>query len=972
MNPNDQAAQNPREGLSVEEQLIQARRRLRETELELAQTRAQLVEINQRLIEVLESTSWKVTAPIRKVLDLVRARRNRPSTDPIPAPGLVETDEGIRRLYPEFDPKLDRETRREIAEWVDANPAIREQKVTVVLPTFDRAGLLERAVDSVLAQTHANWELVVVDDGSTDATPEVMQSYCESDPRIRYERIERSGVGPARNRALDLAAGDWIAFLDSDNTWDPEFLATMIGGLARAGARIGYSAIEIHENGRVTGYRGDRFDFDACVEANYIDMNSLVVHRSVIDAGHRFDPLIRRTSDWDFLLSVAWEHQPVYVPFVGVRYRHDDGLERITNREPWLFRTAVQERHRRRKQLGLDRPEPLGEVLRTLSLDILIRTAAHSHERFNWGDHYFAMGLAQAFERLGHRAQVLYREQEPDRRPDVLIVLRGLAYYPPIPGAVNVLWSISHPDETEPLEMLLHDVVTVASRQYAWFLEEALGKPVHPLNQATDRARFYPRSGVEPGGHMLFVGNSREVFRPSIRHALEAGGELVVYGSGWEGIVPEGSIAGKFISGKAVGDAYASAGAVLNDHWESMRDFGYISNRVYDVIASGGIPVTDTFPELEREFGDLVETFTDSDTFRRAAARAVARRREDAGFDRALHVLNHHTLDERAERILELVWDFMGVPAPATDDDAGAVHIAVARRADADPLAWPDDRLNRIVCPLTSDLPESRVRVHDAAPGSAPTGSALIVSSADLDTPGMDDLIAAYRQAGRPVFLDATTPLNGDLPWADRVWTPDPALVPNVASDRVEVIPDALDPRLWRTYRRPSSRTPGPVRVFLDALTLGTDAFEAVLPHLEALRSKVGDSFVVVMLTREAPSGLPWVETHPISPDFAGPAQTARWIRDKGRPCDAALLVDTGLPERRMKLARMQTVAMELPALEVGADGAWIAELERLIADPDHLAARAMEARKAADSLWEGFRCREAGSLMLRAILGSS
>jgi glycosyltransferase involved in cell wall biosynthesis len=93
--------------------------------------------------------------------------------------------------------------------------------VSVVIPTYDRAYCLERAVDSVLTQSHAAVEVVVVDDGSRDGTTELVARRYGKDPRVRYLSQSNQGVSAARNRGLAAASGDYIALLDSDDVWFP-------------------------------------------------------------------------------------------------------------------------------------------------------------------------------------------------------------------------------------------------------------------------------------------------------------------------------------------------------------------------------------------------------------------------------------------------------------------------------------------------------------------------------------------------------------------------------------------------------------------------------------------------------------------------------------------------------------------------------------------------------------------------------
>jgi glycosyltransferase involved in cell wall biosynthesis len=105
--------------------------------------------------------------------------------------------------------------------------------VSVVLPTFNRAKQLARALDSVLAQTYGQFEVLVVDDGSTDETSGVIEGRYHDEPRVVYLRQEHAGVAQARNTALERARGDVIAFLDSDDEWRPWKLAFQLECLQR-------------------------------------------------------------------------------------------------------------------------------------------------------------------------------------------------------------------------------------------------------------------------------------------------------------------------------------------------------------------------------------------------------------------------------------------------------------------------------------------------------------------------------------------------------------------------------------------------------------------------------------------------------------------------------------------------------------------------------------------------------------------
>ena len=93
---------------------------------------------------------------------------------------------------------------------------------SIIIPTYNRANLIGKAIDSVLAQTYHNWELIIIDDGSTDNTRDVVRSY--NDNRIKYFYQENRGRSAARNYGIDISKGDYISFLDDDDYYLENFL----------------------------------------------------------------------------------------------------------------------------------------------------------------------------------------------------------------------------------------------------------------------------------------------------------------------------------------------------------------------------------------------------------------------------------------------------------------------------------------------------------------------------------------------------------------------------------------------------------------------------------------------------------------------------------------------------------------------------------------------------------------------------
>jgi predicted AlkP superfamily phosphohydrolase/phosphomutase len=207
--------------------------------------------------------------------------------------------------------------------WLSGTEFTSEALVSVVMPTHDRAGYLAGAIASVQAQTHQRWELLVVDDGSMDATPELLARI--DDPRIRVFSIPHSGCAVARNVALDAAAGDLVAYLDDDNRYDADWLkAVALTFDERPLATVCFGARVIDDLGRAHGGAGTGvpavhflpWDRAALRQHNRADMNVIAHRRSAV----RLDPELKMLADWDLLLALTAEQDPVEIPAIAAYY----------------------------------------------------------------------------------------------------------------------------------------------------------------------------------------------------------------------------------------------------------------------------------------------------------------------------------------------------------------------------------------------------------------------------------------------------------------------------------------------------------------------------------------------------------------------------------------------------------------------------------------------------------------------------
>lgn len=126
--------------------------------------------------------------------------------------------------------------------------------VSIIMPSYNTAKYISESVSSILRQTYTNWELIIVDDCSTDGTDDVVRPFLQ-DSRIRYIKNDKnSGAAVSRNRALREAAGKWIAFLDSDDLWHPEKLERQIRFMEETGYKFTYTDYRIQLNGEWLPY----------------------------------------------------------------------------------------------------------------------------------------------------------------------------------------------------------------------------------------------------------------------------------------------------------------------------------------------------------------------------------------------------------------------------------------------------------------------------------------------------------------------------------------------------------------------------------------------------------------------------------------------------------------------------------------------------------------------------------------------
>lgn len=284
-----------------------------------------------------------------KVVSIDDSRAQLPEARPVssPPPRFQTLDQYLARAI--TDPNLvaepfDQYDERVIAymDW-NKRALAREHrnvagpKVTVIVPTYQRAATISRAVSSILEQSYSNLEVIVVDDGGNDDTETVVREL--SDERVVYVRhTTNQGNAAARNTGMQMATGEWLAYLDSDDFWDRDFVRVLLGEALRNSAHFVYGAQRVVREPGESGHRHELVRFapfhrGLLENANYISMIAVLHRRSLIDAVGPMDVEMKRFVDWEFFLRLSEVAKPLAVPAVLSTYDQQQSSGRISTDE---------------------------------------------------------------------------------------------------------------------------------------------------------------------------------------------------------------------------------------------------------------------------------------------------------------------------------------------------------------------------------------------------------------------------------------------------------------------------------------------------------------------------------------------------------------------------------------------------------------------------------------------------------------
>jgi glycosyltransferase involved in cell wall biosynthesis len=219
----------------------------------------------------------------------------------------------------------DQDVMAEILSIADTALTDNPQKISVIMPVWNRLQVVGAAIDSILRQSYLPFEILIMDDGSSDGSADyIADSYADeiASGIIKLFRQSNQGMAKSRNTLLTEVTGELVAYLDSDNIWRPDYLKVMASLFTGSDALdVAYCGLRvINRDAGITFQRSQRFDRRELLDTNFIDVN-VVMHRLRMFETHGgFSEELTRLTDWDLMLRYTKIQEPAFVHFWGGDY----------------------------------------------------------------------------------------------------------------------------------------------------------------------------------------------------------------------------------------------------------------------------------------------------------------------------------------------------------------------------------------------------------------------------------------------------------------------------------------------------------------------------------------------------------------------------------------------------------------------------------------------------------------------------
>lgn len=347
------------------------------------------------------------------------------------------------------------------------------------------------------------------------------------------------------------------------------------------------------------------------LEKDSDDMNRVTeLKRIIADKGYKVKIHNRDNEDKEYTIGVGTD--------VVISFDDKYDLKAVRNVKNDLFAYYYKDvREDGISGILSDIKAKLQTTVNEKEIDICGAMPDNANTKF-WGDYHYALALKKELEKRGYKANILSKEKWYNvSSAKYIVVLRGVkAYYPSVDeDRFFIMWNISHPADVKLYEYDMYDHVFFASKLMQDKMEDKVHTRTGVLPQCTD-PEVMTAAGDEKKYELLFVGNSRRVYRQILKDVIPPKYKLTVYGRHWEEFPVQDYVVSDYIDNNEVGQAYHDAKILLNDHWEDMKEFGIVSNRIFDALSAGAFVISDDVVGMTDMLEDTVVTYTTAEDLR--------------------------------------------------------------------------------------------------------------------------------------------------------------------------------------------------------------------------------------------------------------------------------------------------------------------------------------------------------------------
>ncbi len=537
----------------------------------------------------------------------------------------------------------------------DLTIGVLRDKLSIIVVCYNPLHDVKALIDSIIEKTNLPYELFIWNNSSNAELKEYIES-------LQYENVftidfnKNVGKAIAANALFKLAGERFVVGLDDDyivpDYWDIKLVhaAKSIPELGWLSTNLTIDSSGIRNKGKVRVFEGGISVYLPSGVGGWVVFTTLSFFNKIgfykehglyggIDGDYN-----RRARQYGYLTG--------YVKDIIGQHK----VQRHKSLAWELFKQRIQDKmrlHGKDSDLVEDKfldfwTEKESELL------IAIKVCTPLiHDENVWGDTHFALSLAKSLQKQGYNTRIdKHEEWYANTRQDITIHLFGLHKYTPDPSSINILWIISHPDLID-RDFLIHfDYIFCASSKVADLVKTIVPEiKVDVLLQCTDFDHFYSADDEERIYDVVFIGNSRRIFRNAVKYCIEGNYDVAIWGTKWEQFIPKQFIKGQSLNSSEVASIYRKARVVLNDHWQDQIDFNLVNNRIFDVLACGTHVLSDYNPGVNEIFEDLtIPMFRDKNEFTDLLNRLLSLESRQYTVDPD-YIQKNHSFDNRAQEI---------------------------------------------------------------------------------------------------------------------------------------------------------------------------------------------------------------------------------------------------------------------------------------------------------------------------------